>query len=308
MTYIFGPVPSRRLGLSLGVDLVPFKTCTYDCVYCQVGKTTHKTIECRPYVPIVQVIDELKKNLENTCPDTITLAGSGEPTLNSQIKEIISFIKTLSGIRIAVITNGSMLWKEEIRDSIIEADIIMPTLTTAYDKTFKRIHRPCNEIQFQSVLRGLKKLREIYDGRYWLEIMLIAGMNESADELEALKSIVEGLCPDRIQLNSVVRPPSDPSAQSLDGMKLEKIKKMFGENAEIISSTRLKQEKAVYDSHTSMILEMVRRRPVSAIDISSILGVEESAVHALIKGLLIKGILEGKEHGGVVYYSIKKFL
>lgn len=186
-SYIFGPVPSRRLGLSLGVDLLQYKTCTYDCIYCQVGETTNKTIEHKPYVAIDKVIDELKINLKNTNPDTVTLAGSGEPTLNSQIKEVIGYIKSLSGIRIAVITNGSLLWKDEIRDSIIEADIIMPTLTTAHENTFRRIHRPNGELRFSSVLYGLKKLRNVYEGNYWLEIMLIAGMNDSAEEIDALK-------------------------------------------------------------------------------------------------------------------------
>ncbi|MBW1902526.1 MAG: radical SAM protein, partial [Deltaproteobacteria bacterium] len=142
MTHVFGPVPSRRLGLSLGVDLIPAKTCSFDCLYCQVGKTTKRTVDPKPFVPVRDVVEEVRKKLLKCVPDAITLAGSGEPTLHSEIDLVITSIKKITDTRVVVLTNGSIFWKEDVRNRVLEADVIMPTLTSAYDHTFRMIHRP----------------------------------------------------------------------------------------------------------------------------------------------------------------------
>ena len=139
MTYIFGPVPSRRLGLSLGVDLIPSKTCTYDCLYCEVGRTSDKTTRIKPYVPVAEVLRELAQKLTQVHPDVITLAGSGEPTLYADIDQVIAFIKSTTEIPVALLTNGSLLWQEEVRNKVLKADLIIPTLSSAFDKTFRKI-------------------------------------------------------------------------------------------------------------------------------------------------------------------------
>ena len=156
MSYVFGPVPSRRLGLSLGVDLIPPKTCTFDCLYCQVGRTLCKTLDEKSYVPVRDVIVEIKKNLLKSDPDVITLAGSGEPTLHSEIDQVIDSIKEMTDIKVAVLTNGSLLWRKEVRSRVLMADIIMPTLSSAIDHTFRRIHRPHGELDLGSIIDGLK--------------------------------------------------------------------------------------------------------------------------------------------------------
>ena len=147
MSYIFGPVPSRRLGLSLGVDLIPPKTCTYDCLYCEVGRTTCHTIETAPLVPLQKISHELESALSKNRPDTITLAGSGEPILNSEIDGIISFIKNRTSVQVALLTNGSLFWKEEVIRKVMGADIILPTFSTVFDDTYKVIHRPCSGLR-----------------------------------------------------------------------------------------------------------------------------------------------------------------
>lgn len=301
-SYIFGPVPSRRLGLSLGIDLIPAKTCTYNCLYCQVGKTTHRTGATKPFVPTQDVLKELEEKLQKIRPDTITLSGSGEPTLHSQIDQVISFIKRVTGIRIAILTNGSLFWKEEVRTRVSGADIILPTLTTVFENTFRAIHRPHPDLNLSLIIEGLKSLRRTYRGLLFLELFFLAGLNDSEKEIEGLKKAVDQISPDRIQLNTVVRPPRDSRAVPLDRKRLEEIKDFFGENAEIIADAPLKKKKGPHDSLDTTVLEMARRRPLRAADIAHVLNMGLGEVEGLIKGLLLKGVLRQQEHSGEVYY------
>jgi wyosine [tRNA(Phe)-imidazoG37] synthetase (radical SAM superfamily) len=301
-SYIFGPVPSRRLGLSLGIDLIPIKTCTYNCLYCQVGKTTHKTGATKPFVPTQDVLKELEERLEKIKPDTITLSGSGEPTLHSQIDQVISFIKGVTDIRIAILTNGSLFWKEEVRSRVSGADIIMPTLTTVFEKTFRTIHRPHPDLNLSLIIEGLKSLRKTYRGLLFLEVFFLAGLNDSEKEIDGLKRVVDQISPDRIQLNTVVRPPADSGAIPLDRKRLEEIKELFGDNAEIIADAPLKQKSGQYDSLDTTVLEMARRRPVRAVDLAHVLNMSLGEVEGIITGLLMKGSLRQQEHSGEVYY------
>lgn len=305
MKYIFGPVPSRRLGLSLGVDLVEPKTCSYDCLYCQVGRTTVKTITTDQYMPVSDVLDELDIAVKKTRPDTITLSGSGEPTLYSQIDKVINYLKGMTSTRVAVLTNGSLLWKDEVRDRLLGADIIVPTLSTAFEDTYRKIHRPHHDLVLSTVIEGMKKLRESYQGLLWLEVVLLKGLNDTENEISALKKIIDEISPDKIQLNTVVRPPSDPSARPLDMEHMENIKNIFGNKAEIITYRPLKQEGAEYESHLAAIVEMARRRPVSAVDISNVINLPLEEVESLLKGLVIKGSIERIEHSGNIFYALK---
>jgi len=154
--YVYGPVPSRRLGRSLGVDLVPFKTCSYGCTYCQLGRTKDKTTERREYVPVDGVLDELAEKLRlGPPPDFVGLAGSGEPTLHARIGDLIAGIKNLTSIPVAVLTNGSLLWTPEVRAGLAEADLVMPSLDAGTDRTFQRVNRPHRDISFERMVDGL---------------------------------------------------------------------------------------------------------------------------------------------------------
>ena len=302
MNYVFGPVPSRRLGLSLGVDLIPAKTCSYDCLYCQVGRTTQKTIQTRAFVPLRKVLDELTKRLEIITPDTITLSGSGEPTLYSEIGKLIASIKRITATKIAILTNGSLFWQEEVRQRVCGADIIMPTLTTAFEETFRIIHRSQPELSLEIIIEGLRRLRQTYTGQIFLEVFLLAGINDTEKELEGLKEVIEVICPDKIQLNTVVRPPTDARALSLDMESLERIKETFGEKAEVVAEVPSKQKVAQYDSLTAAVLEIARRRPVRVIDLAQVLDVGLSDVERMIRGLMLKGRIGEQEHAGEIYY------
>jgi wyosine [tRNA(Phe)-imidazoG37] synthetase (radical SAM superfamily) len=306
MTYIFGPVPSRRLGQSLGIDLIPPKTCTYDCLYCQVGRTTCLTAEPGLFVPTGEVIEELKAVIKKTHPDTITLAGSGEPTLHSEIDRVISLIKGVTDTRIALLTNGSLLWRKEVRDRVLAADLIMPTLTTVFEKTFRKIHRPHRGLELASIIEGLKELRKEYGGVVLLEIFLLSGINDDMKELKGMRDVMEDISPDKIQLNTVVRPPSDHSAMPLNMEQMEKMRDFFGEKAEIIASVSSNKKAREYDPDLNTIVEMARRRPITASDISNVLDISREELERVLKGLLIKGAIRKQEHDREVYYTARE--
>ena len=302
MSYVFGPVPSRRLGLSLGVDLIPPKTCTYDCLYCEVGRTTCHTIETSPLVSLQKISDELETALSKNRPDTITLAGSGEPTLNSEIDRIISFIKERTDIQIALLTNGSLFWKEEVMKKVMSADILLPTLSTVFNGTFKTIHRPCHGLNISMIISGLKDLRKQYNGLIFLEIILLAGINDTEHEVEGLRKTINEISPDRVQLNTVIRPPSDPRARPMEPAHMEKIRDFIGDKAEIIGYMPSKKKSIEHDSARLSVIEMAKRRPVRLIDIAEVLNKTQEEAELLIKGMLIKGDIFEKKHEGEIFY------
>jgi wyosine [tRNA(Phe)-imidazoG37] synthetase (radical SAM superfamily) len=301
-THIFGPVPSRRLGLSLGVDLIPAKTCTYDCLYCQVGKTTHRRTRRGPFVPVGEVLSELEERLKEVTPDFITLSGSGEPTLYSGIGALIEGIRARTGARIALITNGSLLWNEQVRKGIAGADLILPTLCTTSEETFRLIHRPAESLRLERVIEGMRRLRREFRRDLFLEVMLLRGINDSEMELESLKRAVREISPDRIQLNTVVRPPSDPDALPLDSARMEAIKTFLGPPAEVIASFRSGGGPSAGASDAFAMLEMARRRPVRVSDVVRSLKRPPGEVEDVMEGLVRKGMLRRGEHAGEMYY------
>jgi len=301
-SYIFGPVPSRRLGMSLGVDLIPRKTCTFDCLYCQVGRTSLKTLETKSFVPVNEVIEEMKSKLLNNSPDAITLAGSGEPTLHSEIERVIDSIKEITKTQVALLTNGSLFWREEIRRRTLRADIIMPTLCSSFEDTFRRIHRPHKGLKLSSVIEGLKMLRQEYKGQLFLEVVLLAGINDTEKEVEALKRVIEQISPEKIHLNTVVRPPADSSAVSLDRKRLEEIKMFLGGKAEIVAKSFHGGERVTKGLLVSNFLDIIKRRPLGQSDIAKALGLSMEQVEDLVKGLLSTGRIRKQEHQGDIYY------
>jgi wyosine [tRNA(Phe)-imidazoG37] synthetase (radical SAM superfamily) len=305
MTILFGPVPSRRLGLSLGVDLIPPKTCTFDCLYCQVGRTTQKTAEPKIFVPTQEILEALRLRLDKVRPDFVTFSGSGEPTLHAQIDEAIAFVKERGDVRTAVLTNGSLFWRPEVRERVLQADTVMPTLSTVFEKTFGIIHRPHPDLHLPDILEGLRRLRLEYSGQLWVEVVLLAGLNDTEEEIEALSAEMERIAPDKIQLNTVVRPPSDSRALPLDRKRMEDIKNYFGSKAEIIAHAEGFRKERVHGPLSVAILEMARRRPVTAADISKALNRSLEDVETTVKGLVIKGHLRSREHMGDTYYSHK---
>lgn len=303
MSLIFGPVPSRRLGLSLGIDLIPRKTCSYDCIYCQVGKTTDRIMEPASFVSVPEVIEELKEVISKTPPDVITLAGSGEPTLNRDIGTIISEIKKITSIPLTLLTNGSLLHLSQIREKVMGVDILIPTLSSVYDETYKKIHRPHHGLKLVDIIQGLRHMRKEYSGKYFLEVMLLSGLNDTEKEISGLLKVIKDIKPDRVQLNTVVRPPSETDAISLSNEKLEEIKKILGDNTEIIAAKPVKGRNNGLDSTVSRIIDMVKRRPVTVDDISKSLNIKKVETERFVKELMIKGHIREQKHEENLFYT-----
>lgn len=238
MKYIYGPVKSRRLGLSLGITLTPYKVCSFDCVYCQLGKSGGTTIQRAEYVPIQEIITDLKLWLQNNSQqakslDYITLSGSGEPTLNIKIEQLIAQIKQITTVPIAVITNASLFGAASVRQSLLAADLIVPSLDAAAALVFEKIDRPSRDITIDQIINGLIELRKEFKGKIWLEIMLVKGMNDDLPHVRSLKEIADKINPDKIQLNSPVRSTAEDNILPVDNKRLEKFKEIFGEKCEI---------------------------------------------------------------------------
>jgi len=239
MKYIYGPVKSRRLGLSLGLSLTQSKTCNFDCVYCQLGGGGVKTQLRKEYVAIGDILDEFRAWLRDNPQeisqlDYITLSGSGEPTLNARIGELITEIKKLCAVPVALITNAALLSQEAVRRQVESADLVVPSLDAVTPEVFARINRPLPEIRVENVIAGLIALRQEYKGKIWLEVMVVSGVNDDLRHIRKLQEYVELIRPDKIQLNSPVRATAVEGVSSADKRKLEKIKEILGDRAEII--------------------------------------------------------------------------
>lgn len=238
MKYIYGPVNSRRLGLSLGVNLTPYKICSFNCIYCQLGLTTDKTIKRKEYFSTQEILEELKAWIQNNPEEAakvnyITFSGSGEPTLNSNIGYLIRQIKNITNIKTAVITNASLLSSPLLRQELISADLIVPSLDAVSDEVFIKIDRPVEEVNIVEIIEGLVSLSKEFPGKIWLEVMLVRGINDSPGHIDKLKEIIDRIKPDKIHLNSPVRVTAEKNIQPPGAKKLKEIKEILGDKAEI---------------------------------------------------------------------------
>lgn len=300
--YVFGPVPSRRLGLSLGCDLAPRKVCSYDCVYCQVGRTDRLTTGRASFVPVGELLAEIKAKIEaGPRPDFVTLSGSGEPTLNTALGEIIAGIRRITDVRVAVLTNGSMFSLAEVRAACAGADVVLPTFDAADEETFRAIHRPAPDVTLENVTEGLAAFRREFKGEIWLEVFLIAGVNSDEEHTRRLGALIERIAPDRVQLNTAVRPTADAGVRALTEEELAGIARLLGPKAEVIAD--FKRPKAEGGgAREADVLDMVRRRPVTLGDIAAGLGVPAAEAGRCVAGLVSAGRVVVEERGGKEYY------
>lgn len=308
MKYVYGPVPSRRLGFSLGVDIVSYKACTLDCIYCQLGRTTQKVIKRKPYTPKEEIFKEIRVflNKRNNI-DFITFSGSGEPTLNSEIGGLIRLIKgvkEITSIPVAILTNGTLLFMEDVQKDLLEADVVLPSLDAASQHVFKKINRPHNFLNIESIINGLKGFRKIFCGQIWLEIMLIKGFNDDSKELLQIKKALSEIQPDKVHLNTVIRPPSEKYASPLNPDEMRAARDLLGEDCEIIAEFHGKGYIGNRDLKDS-IIEMTKRRPVTIIDITNLFGLSEANATKMMEGLNVKGLIREIKYKEKRYYSFK---
>ena len=286
---LFGPVPSRRLGISLGIDLVPMKTCTLNCIYCECGESTHLTLERREYVPFATVKQELSIYFANNPPpDYITFSGSGEPTLNSRIGDVLHFIKNhIHDIPVALLTNGTLFSQKQVREDIKAATVIIPSLDAATEKVFRKINRPSPHLKVDTIIQGLIQLRKEYRGKIWLEIFIVPGMNDTEQELTALKQAIDKIKPDQVQINTLDRPGSVPTLRAATRQELEHVIDFWEmENAAIVADAPEHKALFPYRKDTaSAILGTIARRPCTLTDLSEILGLPTDEVKKHIDSL-----------------------
>ena len=284
-SYLFGPVPSRRLGRSLGVDLIPRKTCPFDCIYCEVGPTSNQT-ETRLDYEAEAIVAELSAFLTGGAPelDFITLAGSGEPTLNLALGSIIRRLKELTAIPVAVLTNGALLHLPEVRRELKYADLVLPSLDVAREQAFKNVNRPLPGYPLSRLLQGLETFRREYPGRIWLEVLLLKGLNDSEEDLEALRQALRTLAPDKVQLNTMVRPGRSGQAQPLSFEALAAIASTLEGEVEVIASCKHPRQVAAAADDATLV-SMLARRPMTAADLAGVLGLPLPLVQGRLQRL-----------------------
>lgn len=304
--HVYGPVPSRRLGRSLGVDLVPFKVCTYDCIYCQLGRTTDKTVERREYVPVGAVLEELKGILaKGIRPDYISLAGSGEPTLNSGIGEIIRGIKSMTDVPVAVLTNGSLLWMPEVQGALMAADLVLPSLVAGDEKLFRHVNRPHGEIAFNRMVEGIAEFTRRFPGEVWLEVFLLDGITAIPAEVEKIAALVRKIAPARTQLNTASRPSAEDFAFPAPRETLERLRHLIPGVVEVIAEGGGDQGSAPVTGKSAEgeMLALLGRRPCTILQIARGFGLNPSEVVKQVENLMKGGALVSERVGAEVFYS-----
>ena len=301
--YLYGPVASRRLGRSLGIDIVPIKTCTLDCVYCQLGKTPEKTVERKDHVPIKAVLTELKDKLEEGLKaDFITISGSGEPTLNSRLGELIDGIKQITDIPVAVMTNGTLFYREDVRADCAKADVVVPSLDAGDEGTFRKVNRPHKDISIEKLVDGLCKFRKEFSGQIWLEVFLIEGLNTDSAEIDKIKALIQRICPDKVQLNTAVRPTAEPGIKKMDEEKLWTIASRIVQNCEVVADFAPRHIREHIGSKAEDILSMLKRRPCSLNDICSGLSIHSNEALKCINELREQGVINSEEKDGKIFF------
>ncbi len=289
--HVYGPVPSKRLRRSLGLDLVPYKTCTYNCLYCQLGRTAKTTLERKEYVPAADILHELKRKLAaGGKPDYISLAGSGEPALNSGAGRLIDSIKDLTDIPVAVFTNGSLLWMDEVAEALMRADVVLPSLDAADEALFQRVNRPHGGISFARMADGLTGFTKRFGGEVWLEVFLLAGITGMPPEAQKLAALAKRIGPARVQLNTVTRPAADASALPVSLENMRALKKYFPGKVDIISEKNAESGPAGFSAaEDEEILALLRRRPCAAAGVAAGLGIPANDALKRLERLAAEG-------------------
>lgn len=307
--YLYGPVPSRRLGRSIGVDIIPFKVCTLDCVYCQLGRTTELSIERKDYGLIEPIIEELKESLaEGLEADFITIAGSGEPTLHSRLGELIERIKALTSIEVAVLTNGTLFDRPDVRSDCAKADVVMPSLDAGDEQTLQKVNRPHPDISVESIISGLCTFRNEFMGRIWLEVLLIEGINTGDEQIEKIREAIDKIRPDKIHLNTAVRPAAEANVKRPAPEKLKSIAELFGPKCEIIvdyaaGDSHLHEGSSYNKKRAEDVLSMLKRRPCSLNDICSSMNIHRNEAIKYISDLMQRKLICSDNKDGIVFYK-----
>ena len=303
MKYVFGPVFSRRLGFSLGVDLVPYKVCSMDCLYCEVGATTEKTAERAEYVPLEGVKAELSEFLKHEPEiDFITFSGYGEPTLFSRLGELINWIReTFPKYSLALLTNSSLLYRDDVIADVKNLNLILPSLDAGREDTLKKLNRPVQGTTLGRIVEGIKRAKEETKAEVWLETLFVKGINDADEEIESLGRLVREIEPDKWQLNTVVRPP----AYNVEGLSYEELleiaRKVGYPRTEIIAHPKGRKRKIPVPHVKEEIFKIVSRRPSPIGEIAEALGITRDEAERFVEELKREGKVKEVTYGGEPY-------
>ena len=301
--YLFGPVPSRRFGRSLGIDLTPLKTCTLDCVFCQLGRTTHITLDRDAYVPTSEVIQEIDQWLRcGIQTDYLTLAGSGEPTLHTPFGQILAFLRNQPTPSV-LLTNGSLFHLPEVRNAACLASVVKVSLSAWDQHSFEWVNRPHRQLDFMTMLDGLRQFRKVFDGQLWLEVFLLAGINAMPKDVEKIARLARDLKPDRIHLNTIARPPAEDFAAAIPVTQLKQLARFFEPPARIAAGFKTAASpKTIADA--SSVLAMLERRPCTINQIEAAFDMHINEVSKILGHLMRSNRIRADLINKEVYYSI----
>ena len=300
--YLFGPVPSRRLGRSLGVDLIPFKTCTMDCIYCQLGETPCAVSARADYVPIREVLAELERwKKADGQADHITLAGSGEPTLHNHFGDVLRWVNHNTGIRAVLLTNGTLLHLPEVREAAALADKVKVTLSAWDEASFRHIHRPAAGVSFDLLVRGERAFREEYSGELSVEVFIVEGVNSLVSQARQIADVVKSIHPDRIDINTVVRPPAVAGVSAASEDHLKMLAELFGEKAFVTASFK-KQGFASMEISEEALLGLIKRHPATCGQLADEFNLPEDRMLETLSEMVARGLLRSEIRGSETYY------
>jgi wyosine [tRNA(Phe)-imidazoG37] synthetase (radical SAM superfamily) len=300
--YLFGPVPSRRLGRSLGVDLIPFKTCTMNCVYCQLGETNCETGERGDYVPMQHVLAELDQWLaRGGMADHVTLAGSGEPTLHTRFGDVFRWVRDKTDMASVLLTNGSLLYLPEVRAGAALADKVKVTMSAWDEASFRAIHRPAQGITFDLLVKGERAFREEYAGEFSVEVFIVDGINSQVSHVRQMAQIVESMNPDRIDINTAVRPPAVKGVVAPAERHLQMLAEFFGPKAEVVAFSKPPGSYSL-DVSEEALLGLVKRHPATCAQLAGEFGLPEERTHKLLRQMEEDGLLQSESRDGTICY------
>jgi len=304
--HVYGPVPSQRLGQSLGVSPIPFGFCSYSCIYCQLGGTIQLTDSRRDYVPPQEILEEIEAALARHSKhlDCITFVGDGEPTLCSSLGNLIARTKAVTGLPIAVITNGSLLSRDDVRRELVSADLVLPSLDAATQTTFEEINRPHGRLRIADILAGMERFREMYEGKLWVEVMLVAGVNDGEESLGAIRKALDRIRPDRIDVNAPIRPPAVAEVRPPDTESLARARRVLGVAARADHPEADGFGAIGCADPLDSVVMILRRHPMREEEVfASLAQLPAEAVRSALIQLETSHRIQRIEYRGTVYYT-----
>lgn len=305
--YVFGPVPSRRLGRSLGVDLIPLKTCSFNCIYCQLGACEQTTVERREFFPVGDIVKDVERALdEGPRADVITFSGSGEPTLHSGLGEIADGIRRLTETPIVVLTNGSLFSDPAVRAACARTDIVIPSLDAGDERTFRHINRPHNSLHLHDLVKGLELFRQEFSGILWLEVFLLDSPYHDESQVRKIRRWVERIRPDRIHLNTVARPAAEAYAKALPHHTLVHYARLLGSNTEIVSDFVRSKGEIDFQARVDDVLNLLARRPCTLKDIADGLSTHPLEITKILEVLESGRVTRFSSPDGSLYYRLSE--